>query len=162
MAEPAPDLPQTVSMSFAQAISTCFRNYVTFDGRARRSEYWWWALFAGLVLVAARLVSLSIYGLAFVVLLLPSIAVATRRLHDTGRSGWWQLLDLVPFGAIVILVFTLQDSAPGHNQYGPSPKAVSEDPYGYGSPTSGYPGTYPATEAHGGDQAGEASPWGRP
>jgi uncharacterized membrane protein YhaH (DUF805 family) len=62
----------------------------------------------------------SIYSLA---LLLPSISVCTRRLHDTGRSGWWQLLLLIPLiGLIVIVIFTVQDSQPGDNQYGPNPK----------------------------------------
>lgn len=116
-------------MSFVEAVRTVLSKYATFSGRARRAEYWWFTLFALIVYVLAALVD-SASGsqvatiVAIVALILPSIAVAVRRLHDTGRSGWWYLISLVPLaGGIVLLVFTLQDSEPGANQYGPSPKA---------------------------------------
>jgi len=65
-------------------------------------------------------------GIFALALLVPSIAVGVRRLHDTGRSGWWLLITLIPLiGAIVIIVFLIQDSVPGDNQYGPNPKAVA-------------------------------------
>lgn len=64
----------------------------------------------------------SLYALA---VLIPSLAVGVRRLHDTGRNGWWLLIGLIPLiGAIVLLVFFFQDSQPGNNEYGPSPKAA--------------------------------------
>lgn len=117
-------------MSFVEAVRTVLSKYATFSGRARRAEYWWFSLFAVIVYVLAALVD-SASGsqvaaiVAFVALILPSIAVTVRRLHDTGRSGWWYLISLVPLaGGIVLLVFTLQDSEPGANKYGPSPKAA--------------------------------------
>ncbi len=105
------------------------KNYVGFSGRARRKEYWMFVLFnlivsAGLVILEFILdiksVLTVIYSLA---ILLPSLAVTFRRLHDTGRSGWWILIGLIPFiGGIVLLVFDCLDSEPNDNQYGPNPK----------------------------------------
>ena len=106
------------------------KNYVGFEGRARRTEYWMFVLFniiASIILsilewiVGLPAVLSTLYSLA---VLLPSLAVTFRRLHDTGRSGWWVLIGLVPFiGAIVLIVFMCLDSEPGDNQYGPNPKA---------------------------------------
>lgn len=115
-------------MRFPDAITHVLSNYVTFSGRARRSEYWWFSLFVLLVSVAATVVDLVLgvsiaYPLSVVALLLPSLAVSVRRLHDTGRSGWLLLLGLIPLvGPIVLLVFFCQDSSAAHNQHGPSPK----------------------------------------
>ncbi len=110
------------------------KKYAIFEGRARRTEYWMFCLFnfiIGLILgfiegfvgiapESSQSVLAIIYMLA---VLIPSLAVSVRRLHDTGRSGWWLLIALVPIlGAIVILVFNLQDSQPGDNLYGPNPK----------------------------------------
>ena len=104
--------------------------YAVFSGRARRQEYWMFVLFyiifnivLGVVESLIGLVGVltSIYWLA---LLIPSIAVAVRRLHDTGRTGWWLLITLIPLiGFIVFIVFAVQDSQPGDNEYGPNPKA---------------------------------------
>ncbi|QHW32962.1 DUF805 domain-containing protein [Paenibacillus rhizovicinus] len=105
------------------------REYVNFSGRARRTEYWMYILISFVVSIilaiidailgADRLLS-WLYSLA---VLLPSLGVVVRRLHDIGRSGWWYLIILIPvIGAIVILVFTLLDSEPGMNKYGPNPK----------------------------------------
>lgn len=106
------------------------KKYAVFSGRARRKEYWMFVLFnmiIGLVLgfveglVDGPGVLSSLYSLA---VLIPGIAVSVRRLHDTGRSGWWLLIGLVPLiGAIVLLVFMVQDSDPAANPYGPNPKA---------------------------------------
>jgi len=104
------------------------KKYAIFSGRARRKEYWMFMLFnfiigfaLGIVEVSSILVSL--YSLA---VLLPGMAVAVRRLHDTGRSGWWLLIGIVPIiGALVLLVFMVQDSQSDDNQYGPNPKAVA-------------------------------------
>ena len=123
-------------MSFGQAVRTVFSKYATFSGRARRSEYWWWYLFVTIVFVVAAIIDAAA-GLTFgdttyaggwlgsiagLVLLLPNLAVGVRRLHDTGRSGWWLLLGFVPFiGIIVLLYFFIIDSE-YDNKYGPYPK----------------------------------------
>lgn len=121
-------------MSFGAAVSTCFRKYATFKGRARRSEYWYWALFqilVGFVLIgidySVGLIVLDDMGilttLFSLVVLVPNIAVTVRRLHDIGRSGWWYWIYFVPIlGFIVLLVFCVTDSKPEENEYGPSPK----------------------------------------
>lgn len=107
---------------------TVLRKYAHFEGRARRSEYWYFTLFNVLIAIGLGLIDgvldiavlSTLYSLA---VLIPSLAVAVRRLHDTGRSGWWLLIGLVPLiGAIVLLVFMVGDSESGANQYGPSPK----------------------------------------
>lgn len=115
-------------MGFADAVKTALTKYVVFSGRARRSEYWWFTLFLLVVYVVAAIVDgllgtyPLVYGLVILGLLLPSIAVGVRRLHDTDRSGWFYLLSLIPLvGAIILLVFFVGDSKPA-NQYGPSPK----------------------------------------
>jgi uncharacterized membrane protein YhaH (DUF805 family) len=117
-------------MSFSAAIKSCFANYVTFSGRARRSEYWWFVLFNLLLSIVAWVLDAAVGTPIFAALvtaglLLPGLAVTVRRLHDRGRSGFWVFIALVPFvGAVVLLVFVCQDSTPGDNAYGPSPKAV--------------------------------------
>ncbi|MBW3638363.1 MAG: DUF805 domain-containing protein [Actinobacteria bacterium] len=116
-------------MGFADAVQSAFSQYAGFSGRARRSEYWWFSLAVFLIIVLATVVDLVIgtfpafYALAFLAVLLPSIAVGVRRLHDTGKSGWFYLLAFVPFGGIALLVFFVMDSSPD-NQYGPSPKQI--------------------------------------
>lgn len=111
------------------------KKYATFSGRAQRAEYWYFVLFYILIFIGLSFIdgvmgSFSseagmgfLGGLLTLGLLIPSIAVGVRRLHDTGRSGWWLLLALIPLvGAIVLLVFTVQDSEAGANSYGPNPK----------------------------------------
>ena len=108
-------------MSFTEAIQTCFRKYVDFSGRARPSEYWWWVLFVVVAQVVAFLIddSSTLGGLISLGLFLPGLAVSVRRLHDTGKSGWFLLLALIPLvGAILLLVFMIQTGDPGPNQYG--------------------------------------------
>jgi len=77
--------------------------------------------------------AVGILGLA---LIIPSLAVTVRRLHDTGRSGWWWLISIVPFGSIVLFVFTVLDSQPGDNQWGPNPKGISAPAYPSPSPAA--------------------------
>jgi len=114
------------------------KKYAVFDGRARRKEYWFFALFNFvIVLVLATLdvgfgtfdpesglgVLSGIYTLA---VFLPAIGVTIRRLHDTDRSGWWILITLIPvIGAIWVLVLLVLDGTAGQNQYGPDPKAAA-------------------------------------
>jgi len=97
-------------MTFIESISTCFSKYVTFDGRAGRSEYWWWVLFTFLVSVALGIVSETLQGLFSLGVLLPSLAVGARRLHDIDKSGWFLLLWLVPIiGWIILIVWAIQE-----------------------------------------------------
>ena len=109
------------------------KNYADFSGRARRKEYWLFTLyniiiFAALVILGAMVGFLpggaeGVFGAFYMVgVLIPALAVSVRRLHDTGRSGWWLLLYFVPFGAIVVLVFLVQDSNPASNKFGKNPK----------------------------------------
>ncbi|QGN57388.1 DUF805 domain-containing protein [Nostocoides sp. HKS02] len=116
-------------MSFADSVRSALTQYATFTGRARRSEYWWFQLFVLGVYAVAAIIDVAVHSqvvafVALVALLLPSIAVSVRRLHDTNRSGWWYLISLIPFGGIVLLVFFVQDSAQSPNAHGISPKAV--------------------------------------
>lgn len=97
-------------MTFGESISTCFSKYATFDGRASRSEYWWFFLFTFLVSVASSIVSETLSGLFSLGVLLPSLAVGARRLHDVDRSGWFLLLWLIPIiGWIVLFVWAAQE-----------------------------------------------------
>lgn len=112
-------------MNFQDAIKTCFTKYADFKGRALRSEYWWYVLFIVLVGMATSMVSEVLSGLFYVGTLLPSIAAATRRLHDTGRTGWWQLIAFIPLiGVIVLIVFLAQEGNTSDNEYGPPPSSA--------------------------------------
>ena len=114
-------------MTFSNAVETCLsKKYATFSGRASRSEYWWFGLFVFFAFIASMLIGalispsimMFLYVILLVVFFIPSLAVLVRRLHDTGRSGWWALINLVPYvGGIVIFVFTLLESGPD-NEYG--------------------------------------------
>lgn len=111
-------------MTFTESISTCFSKYATFDGTARRSEYWWFVLFLVVAGAIAGTISETL-GIVFnLATLIPSVSAACRRLHDTDRSGWWQLLIFIPFiGWIVLIVFLAQDSRP--NRYNETVPAVA-------------------------------------
>ena len=110
------------------------RKYAVFSGRARRQEYWMFVLSNVIIVVflgiidgmadsdseGSRSTLTTLYVLAT---LIPFLAVGVRRLHDTGRSGWWMLIGVIPIiGAIVLLIFIIQDSQLMDNQYGPNPK----------------------------------------
>ena len=136
-------------MNFIQSISTCMRKYVTFSGRATRSEFWWFYLFTVLVnLVATSQASsfvptlldgqdmtenessyflnnfffLYLSTITSLILLLPSLAVAVRRLHDVGRSGWWIDIAFTVIGIIPLLIWYVTDTKDEENVYGPNPK----------------------------------------
>ncbi len=119
-------------MGFVDAVRTGFSKYATFSGRASRPEYWYFALFGMLAALVAAIPDAVLAGpmadvgpvglLVSLVLLLPSIAVGVRRLHDSGRSGWWVLIILVPLvGAVVLIVFFLLPTSPetgGSDRFG--------------------------------------------
>jgi uncharacterized membrane protein YhaH (DUF805 family) len=97
-------------MTFQESIKTCFTKYADFSGRATRSEYWWFILFIFLGGFVLSFVSFIVYAIFVLATIIPSISAATRRLHDTGRSGWWQLIVLVPLvGWIIAIVFLAQE-----------------------------------------------------
>lgn len=97
-------------MTFGESISTCFTNYASFAGRAARSEYWWWTLFMTLGAVGTSLVGEKVYFLFALATLLPTLAVAARRLHDIDKSGWWQLVYFIPFvGWILWIMWNVRD-----------------------------------------------------
>jgi uncharacterized membrane protein YhaH (DUF805 family) len=99
-----------IIMTFQESIRVCFTKYFDFSGRATRSEYWWFFLFLVLGGLLGGVLSPIASGLFTLATLVPSTAVATRRLHDTRRSGWWQLIILVPLlGFIVLFVFLAQE-----------------------------------------------------
>ncbi len=126
------------------------KKYAVFSGRASRKEYWMFMLFQILIAMPSVLIVgligsnvsaatnstyisflfylydalLVLYALYILATFIPSIAVAVRRLHDTNRSGWWYLIIFTYIGAIVFLVFSVQDSQLGENKYGPNPKGV--------------------------------------
>jgi uncharacterized membrane protein YhaH (DUF805 family) len=99
-------------MTFTESIKTCFNKYADFNGRAKRSEFWWWVLFVFLVSIAANILDERLGILVSLGTLLPYIAVTARRLHDTNRSGWWQLIGIIPvIGWIIMIVWCAQESA---------------------------------------------------
>ncbi|MBF4983942.1 DUF805 domain-containing protein [Nonlabens mediterrranea] len=127
------------------AVKAVFNNYTDFSGRARRSEYWYWQLFNFIVAMIMYIpmiigaatenealaipfaILLLIYGLATII---PSLAVIVRRLHDTGRSGWFYFISMIPFvGGIILLIWLIEDSKHGANQWGPNPKGIGNDDF---------------------------------
>jgi uncharacterized membrane protein YhaH (DUF805 family) len=107
------------------------KKYAVFGGRARRKEYWMFALISGVISIMLSIIDMAVLGsnvlsiVYAVAVLLPSLAVSVRRLHDTGRSGGWIFIALIPFvGFIILLVFTATDGQRQDNQYGPDPKLV--------------------------------------
>lgn len=118
-------------MSFSDAIGRVFSNYANFNGRARRSEFWYFILFYWGVLLALSLLAVLL-PVAFLIPMftlataVPSLSVCWRRLHDVGRSGLWFFLSFLPMvGTILLIVWLAEDSQPGPNQYGPNPKDVA-------------------------------------
>jgi uncharacterized membrane protein YhaH (DUF805 family) len=116
-------------MNFMEAVSSVFRNYVGFSGRASRSEYWYWILFTVIVSVCLSILDRAIFpdmaaasplaSVFTLATLLPGLAVAARRLHDIDRTGWWILIALTVIGGILLLVWFCQRGTPGPNRFGP-------------------------------------------
>ena len=123
-------------MNMSQAVRSVLSQYATFSGRARRSEYWFWTLAVFIVSIVGAVIDAITGGYVFqivigVATLIPGLAVGARRLHDTGRSGWWQLLALIPLiGAIILIVWYATDSGPD-NSYGPNPKGGAQGSVGH-------------------------------
>ena len=136
-----PYAEEEVVRGFGEGVKFWYSSYSKFKGRSRRSEYWWIQLFLVLTNLAVAGIDLvlmngdverfiangggGIVGLIWIlVTIVPALAVLVRRLHDTGKSGWWVLIGFVPLiGGIVLLVFTVLDSDAGENKFGESPKA---------------------------------------
>ncbi|RQS73449.1 DUF805 domain-containing protein [Burkholderia sp. Bp8963] len=126
-------------MNFTEAVRSVFNQYATFEGRARRAEYWYFALLTSLVSIACQVIAavareassvallLAIVALlASLALLVPSLAVTVRRLHDTGRSGWFLLIAFIPLiGGIILLVWMCARGNAGPNRFGPDPIPVA-------------------------------------
>lgn len=112
-------------MDFVSAVKSCFSKYATFSGRASRSEYWWFYLFSIIVTMAAAIVDEKLSNAVTVVLLLPSIAVGARRLHDVDRSGWWQLLWITLIGIPVVIYWFCKEGSGDENEFGSNPLATS-------------------------------------
>lgn len=111
---PVPPAASTASYTFGQAIAACFKRYAEFDGRASRSEYWWFCLFANVLACIPFIGEILALGL-----IVPGIAVAIRRMHDIGKCGWFCIIP------IYSLILAAQESS-GPNKYGPGPKKVDE------------------------------------
>ena len=114
-------------MTFTESVTYCLTNYFNFSGRASRSEYWWFILACMIAGVIGAVVDAAT-GRQFVETLVslgtivPTLAAAARRLHDTDRSGWWQLLAFIPLiGWIVLIVWLATGGTPGVNRFGPQP-----------------------------------------
>ena len=127
-------------MSFGQSVSHVLKNMTNFEGRASRSEFWWWYLAIVILAFIVNLVAWLISGagsftntlftiifiVVYVVVALATLAVGARRLHDTGRSGWWWLLWLACcVGPIILIIFWVTPSQPGPNQYGVGPATAA-------------------------------------
>jgi len=121
-------------IGFVDAVNKALiHNYVNFDGRASRSEYWWWMLAMFAISIPVSFLDGMIFGwgledptwfgnILTVAVFLPGLGLSFRRLHDTGRSGWWLLMNLIPcVGLIVIIVFLATDGQPHPNDYGEVP-----------------------------------------
>ncbi|HKA41408.1 MAG TPA: DUF805 domain-containing protein [Burkholderiales bacterium] len=109
-------------MDITEAVKICLtQKYMDFNGRAGRPEFWWFFLFQVVVYIVAGAVHKLIYVLAVLGLLLPGLGVGVRRLHDTGKSGWWIFLGLIPLIGLVLLYFMAQPGTEGANEYGNPP-----------------------------------------
>lgn len=117
-------------MDLTTSVKVCFKKYATFEGRARRSEFWYFCLFCLLVGVVTLYIDISVLGytieeeytplntLAYLAVFIPSISVTARRLHDIGKSGWWMLLALTGIGIILLIVWYATEGEKKKNRFG--------------------------------------------
>ena len=134
-------------MTFQNAVRTCFAKYVTFSGRARRAEYWYFVLFTFLGSAIAGIIDSAIFGRTMpdatllggifsIATFLPGLSALVRRLHDTGRSGWWWWIILIPLiGVLVLLYWLIQPGKTGTNDYGLDPISDPDDGLGPSVPS---------------------------
>ena len=117
-------------MNFLEAIKSGFSHYVTFSGRAIRSEYWYWALFALLGGLATEILDAGIFAtqaptplnsVFYLLTILPSLAISVRRLHDIDRTGWWVLITFSLIGVFLLIYWACKRGTPGPNRFGPDP-----------------------------------------
>ena len=128
-------------MTFAQSIASGFRRYLDFKTRSSRSEYWWWTLFSMVASAVATICDEALFGgesnplytINALVLFIPGIAVAVRRLHDTDRSGWWFLLAFTVIGILLLFYWYVQPGTQGTNRYRYDPWRTLADPYSAGT-----------------------------
>ena len=124
-----------VIMDFGTAIKTCFSKYGTFDGQADKSEFWYWFLFCIISGIASAIIDVFIFGIPFetagpaywilsLAILIPTLAVGARRLHDVGKSGWWQLISITGIGIIPLIIWWASD---GGKKYRPSTTRRDDD-----------------------------------
>tara|TARA_B100002019_G_scaffold274978_1_gene272426 strand:- start:196 stop:570 length:375 start_codon:yes stop_codon:yes gene_type:complete len=120
-------------MDFQTSIKTCFNKYAVFSGRASRSEFWFFVLFGFLGGIISSIIDVMILGYPFeevgpinliftIALMIPSISVAARRLHDINKSGWWQLLWITIIGGILLIIWYATDGERKKNRFGPPVK----------------------------------------
>jgi uncharacterized membrane protein YhaH (DUF805 family) len=103
--------------------------YTLFEGRSSRKEYWFFTLFNCIIysilfFIATAIEMTVLWYIYLLFMLIPSISIGVRRMHDTGRSGFWFFINFIPFGSIIYFVFTILDSQPGTNKYGSNPKEI--------------------------------------
>ena len=112
-------------MTFSESVSTCLKKYFVFEGRASRSEYWWFQLIVSPSYLISTIIENEIgYFFLGITLftLIPAISAGVRRLHDTNRSGFFLLLSIIPFiGGLVLLFFLIPEGTKGKNRFGPDP-----------------------------------------
>jgi len=104
-------------VTFGESIQTCFSKYAEFSGRADRTEYWWFELFLLLLMIGAGMLNDTLTNLVSLAVMLPSFAVGARRLHDVNKSGWWQLLYLVPIVGWIVLIYWSAQPAREPNRF---------------------------------------------
>ena len=121
-------------MNFQQSIEACFNKYATFSGRASRSEYWFFILFSVLGALVTLIIDIQILGYSIeseytpmnsifsLILIIPSIAVSCRRLHDVNQSGWWQLIWLTVIGGILLFIWYVTEGEKKKNRFGATVK----------------------------------------
>lgn len=125
-------------MQIKEAVTTCFQKYATIEGRAVRSEYWFWVLFVVICSVILKVVDRTIFGVDPVTqtsggvfglifslgTLVPYVCVGVRRMHDVDKSGWWLLINFIPIvGWIIFIVWAATQGTPGPNRFGAAPPA---------------------------------------
>jgi uncharacterized membrane protein YhaH (DUF805 family) len=109
-------------MQFQESIKTCLNKFADFKGRASRSEFWWFVLFTAIVNFVLGSISDKLQGVVALILLLPYLAVAVRRLHDIGKKWYWILIGIIPIvGFFVLIYFYVQKSVPNANEFGDVP-----------------------------------------